>query len=147
MQSTIAQPAVIDKIAEAIEAIEGVDCVNRLDNALSFRFDGIPIAAFLTNEDPQRLRFSVDLCALNCLPCVSSLDDEASMGEAMFNLLDINTEIDPVAAAIDSTDAENPMVQARTTLRVVDLQSEEIVAEIKGLVGAVAQIHDVISQV
>ena len=120
----------IDQVLRILNNIDVVEIVSSDENTIAFKYGGILTIAYLSDETPARLRFSVD---------VKELDEEASdevLGELMYALLDLNTEIDPVAAAIDSTDPDHPVIQARTTLRVVDLQDEEIVSEIHGLIAS-----------
>ena len=70
--------------------------------------------------------------------------NEVKIEELMYKLLDINTEIDPVATALDSTDPENIIIQIRTTLRITDLQDSEIIAEVMGLIEALSDVFNIV---
>jgi hypothetical protein len=129
----------MQKIIEAVNTLAEVEVQLATNDTVVFTYEGVAIVASLTEEVPARLRFSVDVKALD-------IDDDDILSELMFKLLDLNTEIDPVAAAIDSTDPEKLMIQVRTTLRVVDLQDSEIVEEVKGLVGALGEVFDVVKE-
>lgn len=108
------------------------------DNLMIANYQGIPVLIVLTTqENPMRIRFSVNVEQLKNIP-------EDKWDEMFYRLLDLNTVIDPVSAAIDSTDPENILIQARTSLRDVDLQYSEIVAEFRGLMGMLPAISDIV---
>lgn len=127
----------MDKIIDAINSIDETEMVVNNGDVIGFRYEGIMIIASLTDETPARLRFSVDVDNIKW-------EDDEKLGELLYKLLDLNTEIDPVATAIDSSDPENLMIQVRTTLRVVDLQAEEIVAEVNGLIEALGEVYELV---
>jgi hypothetical protein len=128
----------IADVQSVLEGVEGIKVVAVEDSIIVVEYEGIPVSLVLTDEDPARLRLSIDVGRLDAI-------DEDTADEIMYQLLDMNTEIDPVAAAIDSTDPDNIMIQARTTLRVVDLQPDEVVEEFNGIIGALASIHEVVA--
>jgi hypothetical protein len=127
----------INQVVEAINTLDEVEIKVVGQDIVIFTYGGVAIATTLTDETIPRLRFSVDIKKLD-------IEQDEVLGELMYKLLDINTEIDPVAAAIDSTDPENIMIQVRTTLRVVDLQASEIVAEVNGLINALGEVFEIV---
>lgn len=124
----------IEQVKNVLVETLGVKVDAQEENLLVVEQEGILVAIILTEEEKQRLRFSVNICQYN--------DD---MNEALpFNLLDLNTEIDPVAVGLNTDNSEDVRIQAVTTLKVVDLQPSEIVAEFEGILGTLPMIAEVI---
>ena len=91
------------------------------------------------DRDDDRLRFSIDIIQFSKLR-------EDHVEDAIFTLLDLNTEIDPVAVGIETSDPDNPMIQARTALRLGNLQPDEVTSEFEGLIAALPSVHYVVQQ-
>ena len=122
----------LEEVADVLRD-EGAEILTCESDVLLVTYEGIPVSLSLTDEESPRLRFSVDIERLENI-------DEDTVDALQFRLLDLNTEIDPVATAIDSTDPENLMIQARTTLRMVSIIRDELVAEFMGLINSLAMI-------
>ena len=129
----------INDIRNAIESIDGVEVKGVEGNIMAVEFEGIPVLVALTDEEIPRIRFSADVQRLDAI-------DEGVLDTVMYSLLDLNTEIDPISTAIDSSDPENLIIQARTSLRVIDLQDEEIIGEVKGLIFSLPLIKHAIEE-
>jgi len=106
---------------------------------------GVPVTVALTDESPNRLRMAATVCPVSEIDGVPAGhpddDDPVALVEILDALLDLNTEIDPVAVWIAHVAPENPTLQARTTLRVVDLQAAEVEAALSGLMGSLGEIR------
>lgn len=127
----------IKDICEIVNKLDEVEIKGQDGDFVIVEFEGVPVSIALTDEAIPRIRFSVDVQRLDVV-------DEDILDAVMFSLLDLNTEIDPVSTAIDSSDPENIIIQARTSLRVIDLQDEEVVGELRGLVFSLPMIKQAI---
>jgi hypothetical protein len=124
----------VDTIAEVAKVIQdvGITICDVSDTTMLIEKSGILVAVALTED--ARLRFSAN---------IHKFDGDVPK-ELLFALLDLNTEIDPVSVAIDSINPNDIQIQARTALRVGDIQEAEVVAEIDGLVYSLPTIAKVI---
>jgi hypothetical protein len=129
----------IQNICDALASIEEVVVKGQEGNVIAVEFEGVPVMVALTDEDVPRIRFSADVQRVDAI-------DEGVLDTVMYSLLDLNTEIDPIATAIDSSDPDNLLIQARTSLRDIDLQDEEIVGELKGLIFSLPVIKQAIEE-
>jgi len=127
---------VIDVLSQMGATVKS-DMGTAVDGLAVLDLDGVTIGVNMTVEAVRRIRFSIDVKELN-------VEDDGKLCELMYRLLDLNTEIDPVAAAIDSSNPEKPMIVVRTTLRNVDLQAAEIVAEVEGLMQALGEVYEIV---
>lgn len=124
----------VDTIGEVAKIMQdvGITICDISDTTMLIKKSGILVAVALTED--ARLRFSAN---------VHQIDADVPK-EMLFALLDLNTEIDPVSVGIDSIDPNNIQIQARTALRVGDIQEAEVVAEINGLVYSLPTIANLI---
>lgn len=129
----------IEDVSNAVKDLAGVKIVACENGVLILESQGIPVSIILTDEVIPRLRLSVDVASLNTV-------NEEKIDELMYKLLDLNTEIDPVAAALESIDPENIVIQARTSLRVVDLQAAEVATELTEFIYTLPAISGVIKE-
>jgi hypothetical protein len=129
----------IQNICDALASIEEVVVKGQEGNVIAVEFEGVPVMVALTDEDVPRIRFSADVQRVDAI-------DEGVLDTVMYSLLDLNTEIDPIATAIDSSDPDHLLIQARTSLRDIDLQDEEIVGELRGLIFSLPVIKQAIEE-
>lgn len=112
--------------------------VNQADGILVLDFNGILVTAQLTEEDVPRLRMSADVCR-----CDAIEDDTDIQLDVFTELLDLNTEIDPVQVALDTSDPENAEIVALNSIRVISLQTSEVEDQFNNLVYTLPLIADV----
>lgn len=115
-----------------------IKVVMKEDEIMIVEYDGIPVSLFITGGEVPRLRMSVDVARLDSL-------NEEKMEEVLFELLDLNTEIDPIATAIDTSDEENVLIVARTTLEVGYLQAKEVLSAFETLIFRLPEVRDIVA--
>ena len=96
--------------------------------------NGVVVQICLTEEEVPRLRFKINLFSI----------DDSTPENLNSIFLDLNTEIDPIAIGIDTTDPKDIKFQILTTLRVGSLQSEEVIMAFNGLMGTEPVLVEVI---
>jgi hypothetical protein len=131
----------VENLTDVRAVLVGIGCEIQSfeENIMIVGFEGINIVILATDEEVSRLRFSANVAPL------SELDEEVT-DEALYRFLDLNTEIDPVSAAIDSSNPENLMIQARTTLRFGDLSKDEVIQDFMGLVSTLPSIAEIVKE-
>tara|TARA_Y100000310_G_C20539376_1_gene742454 strand:- start:266 stop:703 length:438 start_codon:yes stop_codon:yes gene_type:complete len=125
----------IEDVLNILNEREDVTVLSSEDDILIIEKDGVNVVIVMTDEEIPRLRFQADVARLDDFE-----DDPEIMAALLFAIADLNDQIDPVAAGIDSNDPDNIMIKGITSLRVIDLCREEVEQELEGLVATLPSI-------